>query len=208
MCQFDSRDPVGEHRPGTKCQYSGRIAGGPWPSAPASSRTPPPRLPPRPTPAHPTLAPRTTTGRPTPRGTSSVQTKQASAGTTRSSTPTVRRYRRPAAATGASMLDLFLLAVVVASWDRYYGWLGGWGVAIAVALVLAPFVVAFWLSSTCTAWNGTVATRCAHPRGQLLQRCHEPEHSHATQILTAPEIGALLSLLAGIAGLALLLFGR
>ncbi|MGW9114507.1 hypothetical protein [Microbacterium sp. NPDC055683] len=96
------------------------------------------------------------------------------------------------------------MILVALSWDRYYASTGWIGVAIVLLLVVLPFAIAYWLTSTCTAWNGTVEGRCKKPRHGV-RRCEIPEHGRAAQLVTFPEVMAALSLVVGVANVVILL---
>ena len=79
---------------------------------------------------------------------------------------------------------------------------------LVCVLLLVPFAVAAWLAARCSAWNGTVEGRCAKVRPRPFQRCELGTHSHAAQLVTAPEVVAVVSFLVGILGLWFFLTAR
>ena len=89
---------------------------------------------------------------------------------------------------------------IAQSWDRYYEATGWWGVALVTALCVLPFAAGTWLSRHCTAWNATVAGRCAKNRPWPFQRCEVTAHGRAHQLVTAPEVGATVCFLLGAGG--------
>jgi len=118
--------------------------------------------------------------------------------------PSAPRYRSAVGASGASGLDVLIVLRVTLNWDRYYESSGVGGVIFAVVLTLLPFAIAAWLTSTCTAWNGSVAGRCRKPQ-RGFRRCHLAGHARSSQLLTAPEAAAALALVAGVLNVVLLL---
>lgn len=175
MCQYDSRCPVGTHRPGTVCPYA-KTSGGGW-RAPRRSSSPIP------------------TGLPRPTTTSARYTNPASR-------PRLSggRYTRTAVGDGLSLADLLALAILARSWEKFHAATGMWGVAIVAVLVVLPFAVAVWLSRHCTAWNGTVEGRCGKVRPQPFRRCEVPTHRRPAQLVTAHEVGACVALVSGVLG--------
>lgn len=109
------------------------------------------------------------------------------------------RYRRSAVSTGVSGLDICLLFLVSASWEKFHTALGWVGVTMIVVLVLVPFVVASLLTRTCTAWNGVAEGRCKKPR-PWAARCEIAGHGRMVQLITFPEVAALISLALGVLG--------
>lgn len=110
------------------------------------------------------------------------------------------RFGSPSGAGGLSLADLFALVLVAKSWDRVHEVGGTWAVVLVCLLLLAPFGLAAWLASRCTAWNGSIEGRCAKVRPRPFQRCELPTHSHIAQPVTAHEVAAVLCFLVGVAG--------
>lgn len=107
------------------------------------------------------------------------------------------RYRSSVAASGLTGADLLAIIVIALTWDRYYEATGWIGVVIVLLLVLLPFAAAYWLTSTCTAWNGTVDGRCKKRR-RGLRRCELAGHGRAAQPITLPEAVAVVCAIAGV----------
>ena len=107
-----------------------------------------------------------------------------------------------------SLVDLLAVLVATKAWDRIHETGGVWAVLLVCVLLLVPFAVAAWLAARCSAWNGTVEGRCAKVRPRPFQRCELGTHSHAAQLVTAPEVVAVVSFLVGILGLWFFLIAR
>lgn len=183
MCQYDARCPVGTHRPGTRCRYSGG-------SGVRGSWSPPRSRP---------------LSRPSPAPVVRAQEAWVAAGTAlEQGVQPGPRYRSSAAAAGVSSGDLLLLLLIAALWDPYYKALGWIGVVVAVFLALAPFVIAFVLTSRCTAWNDVAEGRC-RKRRLWAARCELENHSRGAQLITLPEVTALFSATIGVVNLAILI---
>lgn len=114
------------------------------------------------------------------------------------------RYRRAVASSGVSGLDLLIVIVIAVSWDRFYEETGIAGVIFTALAVLLPFVIAAWLTSTCTAWNESNDGRCQRRRIGW-RRCELQRHGRASQFVTFPEVAAVLSILVGIANAIILI---
>lgn len=117
---------------------------------------------------------------------------------------TAPRYKGAGYAAGASGADLLVVIVLALVWDRYYEETGWLGVIGAVLLVLVPFAIAASITWTCTAWNGTVEGRCKKRRPPFV-RCEVTEHRRPAQLVTFPEVVAVLSIAIGIANAVILL---
>lgn len=117
---------------------------------------------------------------------------------------TAPRYGGSAAASGLGGFDLLAIIGIAAIWDRYHELTGWVGVVFIVILLLLPFAIAYWLTSTCTAWNGTVDGRCKKHRPGI-RRCELTGHGRALQLVTLPEAAAALSLIVGVANVAIVL---
>ncbi|WP_141990109.1 hypothetical protein [Rhodoglobus vestalii] len=96
------------------------------------------------------------------------------------------------------------MILVARSWDRFYEDTGLVGVILAVLAVLVPFALAVWLTSTCTAWNGSKEGRCQKRRPGW-HRCEEPTHGRTRQFITLPEVAAVLSILISVANAVILI---
>lgn len=86
-----------------------------------------------------------------------------------------------------------LVLLVASAWERLSTEFGAFASVFALFLAVVPFFLALWLTSTCTAWNGTKAGRCKNRRYGV-NRCKQPGHGRLTQLITLPEIVALLLL--------------
>lgn len=108
-----------------------------------------------------------------------------------------RRFRSAAVSSGISGADLLVVIIVAIAWDRFYKDTGIGGVVFAVLAVLLPFAIAAWLTSACTAWNGSLEGRC-EKRRLGWQRCELRAHRRTSQLVTVPEAAAVLSIVVGI----------
>ena len=107
-----------------------------------------------------------------------------------------------------SLVDLLAVLVATKAWDRIHETGGVWAVLLVCVLLLVPFAVAAWLAARCSAWNGTVEGRCAKVRPRPFPRGALGTHSQAAQLVTAPEVVAVVSFLVGILGLWFFLTAR
>ena len=109
------------------------------------------------------------------------------------------RYGRSAAGDGLSLIDVCALLVISRSWEKFHEATGSWGVAVIAVLTLMPFVIAWWLTHYCTAWNASNETRCANVRPGPFQRCSVGDHR--AQFVTAHDIGAIIAAFLGLLGI-------